>query len=94
MKFIAVITLIWLLLSVHIASAETIVRGPVSGDWTVEGSPYVTNWHIRVPEGDTLRIHPGVTVEFRDGTKFNVEGSLIVQGTEEDSVFIHSAQEE
>ncbi len=71
--------------------AETFVSGEVSGVWNVEGSPYLVTDTLTVPEGDTLRVEPGVTITFLDQTDstrtpFIVEGTLLALGTEGDSI--------
>ena len=46
---------------------QTEVEGDVSGEWTVEGSPYVTTGNVIVPEDESLEIQPGVTVVINPG---------------------------
>ncbi len=76
-------------------SAETFVSGEVSGVWDVDGSPYLVTDTLIVPEGDTLLIEPGVTVEFQDQTDstrtpWYVNGTLLALGEEGDSIRIQS----
>ncbi len=75
--------------------AETFVSGEVSGVWDTDGSPYLVTDTLIVPEGDTLLIEPGVTVEFQDQTDstrtpWYVNGTLLALGEEGDSIRIQS----
>ncbi len=77
--------------------AETIVSGEVSGVWDVDGSPYLVTDTLIVPEGDTLLIEPGVAVIFQDQdstqlTPFFVNGTLLAEGTEGDSITFSGAE--
>jgi hypothetical protein len=60
--------------------------GPVSGNWPLAGSPYQVQGEIAIPTGQLLVIDPGVLVEFQGHFKFNVQGSLIAEGTLSDSI--------
>ena len=63
------------------------VSGNVSGVWSAEGSPYVSNADVNIQEEHSLLIEPGVKVYFRSSDSFNVLGRLDATGTIEDSVF-------
>ena len=71
-----------------VALAETEVSGEVSGEWTVEGSPYIVVDSTWVPEGDTLILRAGVEVKFNEDQGLYVWGRLNTTGDEEDSVYI------
>ncbi|MCX6639615.1 MAG: right-handed parallel beta-helix repeat-containing protein [bacterium] len=78
---------ILLCLGVQTIKAETFIpAGPVSGTWTLPGSPYLIEGEITVPTGQRLIIDPGVAVIFMDYYKFIVKGQLIAVGTVEDSI--------
>jgi hypothetical protein len=65
----------------------TFVSGIIpSSSWNSEGSPYRVNGTITVPTGATLRIQPGVDVLFDTDVQFIVNGALIAEGTENDSI--------
>ncbi len=60
-------------------------RGNVSGRW----DPYMPYWifgDITIPAGDTLILDPGVRLEFKRITDFNVYGTLFANGNENDQV--------
>lgn len=69
--------------------AQTIISaGPVSGTWTVAGSPYQIMGDIEVQSGNTLIIEPGVTIEFHGDYRFIINGTLNANGQESDSIII------
>ena len=70
------------------ALAQTEVSGEVSGEWTVEGSPYIVVDSTWVPEGDSLTISAGTTVQFGENVALAVYGQLNVEGDEQDSVYL------
>lgn len=68
-------------------SQTTIPAGNVSGTWTLSGSPYNVTGDITVPDGETLIIDPGVTVNFQGYFIFAVQGRLLATGTQSDSIW-------
>ena len=72
----------WILL----ISQTTIPAGNISGNWLVNGSPYLIEGEILIPDGETLTIDPGVFVEFQGHYKFNIQGQLLAVGTMQDSI--------
>jgi hypothetical protein len=68
--------------------AETIIHpGNVSGIWTTEGSPYIIAAHqVIIPAGQTLTINPGVEVIFTRDCYFRVQGLLLANGSQTDSI--------
>jgi hypothetical protein len=69
------------------ANSQTIIPGGnVYGTWSLEGSPYLVQGHIIVPDDSTLIIKPGVTVQFQDHYKFFCNGRIIAIGTAIDSI--------
>ncbi|MGB5530251.1 MAG: right-handed parallel beta-helix repeat-containing protein, partial [Ignavibacteriaceae bacterium] len=70
-----------------ISNAQTVIPpGDVSGTWAIGGSPYEIQGEITIPDGLTLTIEPGVTVEFQGHYKLNVQGRLFAIGTENDTI--------
>ena len=69
-------------------NAQTPVIGFISENttWTKANSPYFTLGNVLVNEGITLTIEPGVTIEFDTGHKLIIDGTLIAQGTAEDTI--------
>ncbi|HEY3358972.1 MAG TPA: glycoside hydrolase family 18 protein [Polyangia bacterium] len=61
--------------------ATTIPAGTVSGHWTLGGSPYLITGDIKIPNGSTLTIDPGVRVEFQGPYKMQCYGGLHAVGT-------------
>jgi hypothetical protein len=67
------------------------VSGNVYGTWFTVNSPYYIIGNITVPHGQTLTIQPGCRVIFKypyNNTHFDVEGTLIANGTQQDSIII------
>ncbi|NQV18526.1 MAG: T9SS type A sorting domain-containing protein [Armatimonadetes bacterium] len=64
------------------------VREDVSGIWNQP--EYIIENDIRVLSGDTLLIEEGVTVKFNGNYQFEINGSLLVLGSEESKVQFQS----
>ena len=71
---------------VGVALAETEVSGEVSGEWTVEGSPFIVVDSTWVPEGSNLEISEGVEILIAENVGIWVYGSIQAHGTEEEAV--------
>ena len=67
-------------------NGTVINSGEVSGTWTKEGSPFNIYNDIEVPDGEVLKIEPGVKVVFFGGYRLTVQGSLQAKGTVNDSI--------
>lgn len=74
-----------------VQSQTTVPLGPVSGTWTLAGSPYLVQGNILVQNDSTLTIEPGVTVSFQGYYKFNIQGRLLAVGTSTDSITFTAA---
>ncbi len=70
---------------------DTPVSGAVRGTWIIENTPYVAVDNLTVGARDTLIIEPGVTVRFSGRYSFEIEGILIAEGAEGDSIFFISS---
>lgn len=65
--------------------------GEVSGTWSIDGSPYLIQNSITVPNDSTLLIEPGVVVEFQGSYTMYINGCVLAQGTETDSILFTAA---
>jgi len=85
------ISLLWGLLAVSIATADTYIPGGyVSGTWTAAGSPYHIQGIITIHADSTLNIQPGVQVDFQGSYYMTVNGFLNAIGSESDSILFTS----
>ena len=73
-------------ISFSLTCQTTISSGIVSGTWTKAGSPYLIEGEIAIENGDSLRIEPGVKIEFQGSYKFKIQGQIIASGNESDSI--------
>jgi pimeloyl-ACP methyl ester carboxylesterase len=96
MKRIIFILVLFFVASVPSAYAETHITDETSfdrgADWAAEGSPYVIDNDVYIPEGVALLIEPGVVVTTSSsspGSLF-VRGSLSVDGTAAQPVTINN----
>ncbi|MBC8191119.1 MAG: hypothetical protein H8E18_01950, partial [FCB group bacterium] len=71
--------------SVHY-NPTIIPTGDVSGTWTKAGSPYRVEGEINIPNGETLTIEAGTTIEFVNPAPLNVQGQILALGTEDDPI--------
>ena len=67
------------------------LSGNLSGTLTISGSPYRIVDDVFVQASDTLRIEPGVVLQFAGDFRLNVYGKLLAEGTEIDSIVFESA---
>lgn len=58
-------------------------NAPAAGEirWTLAGSPYRVTANTTVPAGATLRLDPGVNVQFAQNVRLRVEGRIVAEGT-------------
>ena len=78
-----------LISSALFGNCQTIIPGgSISGTWTMDGSPYIIQGAIMIPNDSTLTIEPGVMVEFQGSYKFLVLGRLLAMGNPTDSIII------
>lgn len=82
------LALLWIVaICIPLAGAQTnIPGGPVSGVWTLAGSPYLIEGDISIAAGSELAIEAGCQVEFTDHYELRVFGRLAATGTETDPV--------
>ncbi len=74
-------TLFFIFLAFGSIAATPVTTATVSGHWTLAGSPYLVYNDIKVDNGYSLRIDPGVDIIFQGSFRFNVYGILYAAGT-------------
>ena len=78
---------ILIIFSANFFFSQTIIpEGTVSGTWTLSNSPYLINGNVNIPDDSTLTIDPGITIEFQGHYALNVQGMLLAEGTETDTI--------
>jgi|GEM_PF-897033 len=81
------ILLFYLFVCSSVCFSQTIISGGnVSGNWNLEGAPYIITGNILVPNGETLSIDPGVRVEFEGHYKLFCNGSILAIGEESQNI--------
>ncbi|MFH1447147.1 MAG: right-handed parallel beta-helix repeat-containing protein, partial [Chloroflexota bacterium] len=76
-----------LLIIIPLLAHGTIVGGLVEGIWTPAGNPYDVASTLIIDSNRTLIIKPGVEVNFFSSDSIKVYGTLVAEGTEEDSIY-------
>ncbi len=74
------------LLKINAFSQTIVTGGDVKGTWKSTDSPFLVQDNITIPDSSTLIIEPGVKVEFQGHYFLNVQGQLLAEGTENDSI--------
>ncbi len=64
----------------------TFISGELSGTLSIDNSPYFVDGNILITNENTLTIEPGVELFFTGNYSFEIQGSLIAEGTENDSI--------
>ncbi|RME00200.1 MAG: right-handed parallel beta-helix repeat-containing protein, partial [Calditrichaeota bacterium] len=80
-----------ILLFAGVEAQSQSLSGAISGKLTREQGPYVVSGDLTINPGDSLVIQSGVEVQFQPSTSLIVNGTLIIMGTEGDSVRFRSA---
>ncbi len=75
-----------------VLKAQTIVHGGIYSNttWTPAGSPYIIEDSVVVFQNINLTIQPGVVVKFDTSALLIVEGSILANGTANDSIIFTS----
>ncbi len=66
----------------------TKISGTLSGDLIADASPYIVEDDIIVSSGSELRILPGTVLKINTSKSILVYGSLILEGSDTDSIYI------
>jgi len=94
-KIRSIIIFLFLLFAAYVpaASAQTEVSGPIpfSTTWTSDLSPYLVVGDVQIPEGVSLTIDPGVEVRFAGAYEILVQGNIMANGTQSDSIIFTSS---
>jgi len=86
MKTYFIFLIVLCLLSQTIYGQTPVPAGDVSGTWKLDGSPYLIEGDITVPESKVLEIEAGVIVQFQGYYRLLVLGKLLAIGEETDSI--------
>lgn len=85
-----IISTILFLIPLILSAATSVPYGEISGSWTQVNSPYQIDGATWVPQDSTLIIWPGVEIVFTDFYNLKIFGTLLVLGTETDSVYFYA----
>jgi len=84
-KFLCSFFAIFLCIAIY--SQTPVPPGPISGTWTLAGSPYLIEGVNTIEDGTTLTIEPKVEVIWQnDSCPMWVFGQILAMGTESDSI--------
>ena len=72
--------------SEHSIFIGTRISGTMSGDLSVDKSPYIITDDIIVPAGERLSIHHGAVLKINSKKSFLIHGELTLMGNESDSI--------
>lgn len=79
--------IIIILLTLSRVQSQTVIPGgDVSGEWKIDGSPYLIEGNIHILSGQKLSIDAGVEIRFEGSNTFEIEGKIEAIGTETDSI--------
>lgn len=70
----------------QLLAQTNVPAGPIQGNWTLAGSPYLISFNHEIPDGDSLIIDPGVEIIFQSPRHFLVNGRIVALGTVTDSI--------
>lgn len=86
MRLKKILSVFFIIVSSTIYSQTVLTGGPVGGEWTVSGSPYLVTGDIIVPVDSILIIDPGVNIIFNEYCGLTITGRLFAQGSAGDSI--------
>lgn len=76
---------------IQLFSQTVIPAGDVSGIWQYSGSPYLVEGDITIQDQQTLIIEPGCLINFQGYYEINVQGRILAEGTQQDSIYFFRA---
>lgn len=77
-----------------LAFGQTEIEGDVSGEWDIEGSPYIIVENTTVPIDEQLIVYPGVQIILSNENILTILGEFQALGEEEDSVYFRQPEPE
>jgi parallel beta-helix repeat protein len=94
LKKIRIILFLWYLAMHSIIYAQTVIPGGyVSGIWNPVNSPYLVEDNILIHADSTLAIDAGTTILFSSNKLLEIQGQLLVYGTEDNPVYFDGGQD-
>ncbi len=85
-RLILFVMVMMTLLNGSVCGQTAVAEGEASGVWDRDGSPYLVEGNLTVPDGKVLTIESGVVIEFQGHYSIQVQGCLNAIGTESDSI--------
>ncbi len=89
-----ILTISFLFVAVVVSAQTVITEGSVSGNWSLEYSPYLIQGDIYVPENNFLTIEAGVEIIFHTNSSMKINGQLLAIGNEADSIIFTADRKE
>ncbi len=86
MRLKVILSVFFIIVSSTINSQTILAGGPVGGEWTVSGSPYLVTGDIIIPVDSVLIIDPGVDIIFNEYCGLTITGRIFAQGNAGDSI--------
>ena len=89
-SLIGICLLVW---GMTTLKAQILVGGTLSESqsWDLQDLPYIVTSDLIIPPGITLQVQAGVEIRFFSETSLKAEGSLLIEGTPEEPVFLAPA---
>lgn len=83
---------LFFLLSSLICSAAIVIQGDITSDTTfyMSNNPHQIRGTVRVLDGATLTIEPGVNIFFENGSSLEIQGQISAMGTAELPIWFNS----
>ena len=90
MKYSIILIITIFILIAEKVSSQTYISGGIFSDttWSSQYNPYIINGDVVIFEDITLTIENGVEIRIKPNTKIDLRGSIIANGTIQDSIYI------